>query len=117
MRQARDVQTDLEACVTALRDCLSGVEQSAQHSLQAAQILKSWQLPTPQQSIDTPELTNKVANLIALTDSLEHNQSALAADENLLLLKGHSLELQLMAAKLDESMLRFELSDHPADER
>lgn len=117
LQQASQVQSDLEGCVTALRDCLSSVDETAQYSLQAANTVKDWCLPSQPSAVDTTELANTVAKLVAIGQSISNVQNSIASDENLLLIKGNSLELQLIAAKLDESMLRFELSDSAVDER
>jgi hypothetical protein len=117
MQQALEVRADLEACAASLRECLSLLEQSAGHSLLATQSLRKLPSPSAATNIDTTAMVSDVAAISDIAGYLNNHYQAMTADENLLLLKGHALELQLMAAKLDESMLRFELSELPDDER
>ncbi len=115
IQQAQEVRADLEACAASLRECLSLLEQSARHSLQSTQSLKKLQLPATNGT--AAAVAEQVVKLRAIAQVLGNTNNSIGADESLLLLKGHALELQLMAAKLDESMLRFELSELPADEQ
>jgi hypothetical protein len=97
-RNVADVHADLDACAQALQDCLGAARESAQYISEAERRTESADGSERNGDFELAELHKLVDGVAeALQQATILNRASLP-EEELLYLKGHALELQLLAA-------------------
>ncbi len=120
VRSAVDINSDLEASAMALRECHTLAEEGSRHLLESARTLKNTGVE-PVLSPKTEQLQAMVNELITAIQQSEDSNSGAVSEavpqEELLYLKGHALELQLLAAEYHQSTTGNSRPEVQADEQ
>lgn len=105
-RSANEIFADLQACSDALKECLTAAQESAQNALRSNRMLKA--------SVNDPATATQVRQLEQIVQQLSAVFSEpvpadeKSPEEELLYIKGHALELQLLAAEASQSIAESE---------
>ncbi|MEM7255768.1 MAG: hypothetical protein AAF404_00105 [Pseudomonadota bacterium] len=99
---ADEIHADLQACSEALKQCLTAAQESAQNALRSNRMLKAG---GEENSLE-PQVRQLEKVMQALNESFNQQYSSdnKSTEEELLYIKGHALELQLLAAEVSQSI-------------
>ena len=106
-----EIRADLDACSDALKESLTVAREAAQTALRATQVLKS-SVDDSSLPLDTDRLNGLIDSVMTAAREIDVVSQEALPTEQLLYLKGLSLELQLLAAEY-ENQSTAESADIP----